>query len=229
MSTRKILFAAALIAGLVGCAAPPQKPIDMAPDAVTPQAGRIGVVLAQLPKVDTEFPGADCLLCIGAASLANGKLTKHVQTLSAEDMSKVRDELVTRLASKGAAAVALDLVLEVDKLPDAAGKAENAPKKDFTSLRSKAGVDKLLIVEIRALGVWRNYSAYIPTSDPRAVVKGAGYLVNLSKNSYEWYKPIDITKAAAGAWDEPPDFPGLTNAYFEAIEMTKEELAKPLH
>ena len=52
-------------------------------------------------------------------------------------------------------------------------------------------------------------------------------MVNLKTNAYEWYSPIDINKAAA-MWDQPPKFPDLTNAYFQAIELGKDAVLKPL-
>lgn len=60
-----------------------------------------------------------------------------------------------------------------------------------------------------------------------AVVSGEGYLVNLNSNVLEWYLPINISKGADGNWDEAPKFPGLTNAYFQAIELGKEAIKKP--
>ena len=54
------LLAAALLAG---CAAPVQQPVNLAPDFMSTKAkqGRLGVVMAELPKPDTQFPGAGCL------------------------------------------------------------------------------------------------------------------------------------------------------------------------
>ena len=32
---------------------------------------------------------------------------------------------------------------------------------------------------------------------------------------------------ADGAWDEPAKFPGLTNAYFQVVELGKDEVLRP--
>jgi hypothetical protein len=42
------------------------------------------------------------------------------------------------------------------------------------------------------------------------------------------YQRIDIQKSADGAWDEPPQYPGLTNAYFQIVEMIKDRVKEPL-
>ena len=84
------------------------------------------------------------------------------------------------------------------------------------------------MIDITALGFTRTYSAYIPTSDPKALLRGAGYIVNLNNNTYEWYMPVIITKSADKNWDEPTKFPGLTNAYFHALELGKDRFFEPL-
>lgn len=59
------------------------------------------------------------------------------------------------------------------------------------------------------------------------MVKGLAYLVNLKTNDYEWYQPIDVAKGAAN-WDQPPGYPDLTNAYYQAIELAKDSVLTPL-
>ena len=76
------------------------------------------------------------------------------------------------------------------------------------------------------IGISRDYSAYIPTSDPKGKIVGQGFMVNLSTNAYEWYQDLSTAKSSDGAWDEPPSYPGLTNAYFQAIELTKDDVLK---
>jgi hypothetical protein len=60
------------------------------------------------------------------------------------------------------------------------------------------------------------------------LLQGVGYIVNLKNNTYEWYLPVLVTKAADQNWDEPPKFPGLTNAYFQALEIGKDSFLRPL-
>ena len=54
---------------LLGCASSPQLPVSFTDNALS---GRVGVVMTALPKVDTSFPGASCLLCLAAAVSACG-------------------------------------------------------------------------------------------------------------------------------------------------------------
>lgn len=227
INTNRLILAIILIL-LGGCATiPQQEPITLAEGAFTAKSGRMGVAMTPLPKVDTSFPGANCLLCIGVASAANSALTDHTRTLPYEDLPKLKNSVADLLRKKGVNATVIAEDILIDTLPDYAAKGENTAHKDFSSLKQKYNVDKLVVINITALGVWRDYSAYIPTSDPKAVMQGKGYLVNLKNNTYEWYMPVNIVKSADGKWDEPPKFPGLTNAYFQSLEIGKDSFLKP--
>jgi len=226
----KSLFAAvALMVSvlLTGCASPPQTPVSLKSEVLTAKTPKVGVAMTALPKVDTQFPGAGCLLCLAAASLTNQSLTAHVQTLKHEDLAQLKADLAKVMRDKGMDATVIDEPLDVAKLPKFDSKVPNFARQDFTSLKAKYGVDKLVVIQITALGAWRNYASYIPTEDPKAVFMGSGYMVNLADNSLDWYQPIDLRKSADQKWDEPPKFPGLTNAYYQVLEMGKDAVTKP--
>ena len=227
MIFRSTFWLAMLTVLLVGCASAPQSPIDVSKNLPSIRTAKLGVAMTVIPTADTAFPGASCLLCLATASIGNKALTTHVQTLPSSDLASLKGEMVKLLVAKGFDATAIDDPLVVDNLPNASGKDLNHAKRDFSSLKAKYKVDKLLVIAIASLGVHRNYSSYIPTGNPMAVVSGEGYLVNLNSNVLEWYLPINISKGADGNWDEAPKFPGLTNAYFQAIELGKEAIKKP--
>lgn len=211
-----------------GCATtPPQAPIELSDTTLSATKGRVGVAMAPLPKVDTQFPGAGCLLCLATASMANSSLTTHIQTLPYEDLPKLKAELADLLRKKGTDAMVIPDEIKIDALPDYKTDGPNMARKDFSALKQKYKIDKLVMIQINTLGVWRTYSAYIATGDPKATLQGTGYMVNLSNNTYEWYLPVNITKSADGAWDEPPKFPGLTNAYFQTLELGRDSFLKP--
>lgn len=221
-----VLTAIAVITS--GCASKPQQPISLGQDAIGSKSGRVGVAMAQLPKLDTQVPGANCLLCLAVAALANSSLTTHAQTLPYDDITSMKETLARLLRDKGADAFVIDEYLDINGLPSFDGGGGNLAKKDFTSFGKKYSINRLLVIEVKALGFIRTYSAYIPTSDPKAYFKGDGYLVDLKRNAYEWYLPVVVTKSTDGNWDEPPTFPGLTNAYFQAIETGKDALLRPI-
>jgi hypothetical protein len=217
----------ALVTLVVGCAGTPQIPVPLATSEIAAKDVRVGVAMTPLPKLDTQFPGAGCLLCIAAAAAANSSLTDHTRTLPYEDLPKLKNALAERIRKNGAGARALDEDLNLDALPDFATKGPNIAKKDFSSLQKKYNIDKLIVINVNSLGMLRTYSAYFPTSEPKALFQGIGFMVNLKTNVYEWYMPLQVLKAAEGKWDEPPRFPGLSNAYFQALEIGKDSFLAP--
>lgn len=219
-----IAFVAVLLSG---CATVKQDPVQLSANTFSSKTERIGIAMSPLPKIDTHLSGADCLLCMAAASVANAKLTDHTRTLTYEDLPKLKEELAELLRKKGANVKVIADYLNIDALPDFGTKGPNIAKKDFSSLKKIYNVDKLAIIDIRVLGMLRTYAAYIPMSDPKGVLRGTGYIVNLNTNTYEWYLPVDVVKSADKQWDEPPKFPGLTNAYFQVLEIGKDNFLKP--
>lgn len=217
---------AALVLALTGCASAPQTAVPF--EAGSMQASqRVGVAMTTLPKVDTQFPGASCLLCMAAASMANSSLTDHARTLPYEDLPKLKELLAEQLTKRGGVVTVIADELKVDDLPKFSSDAPNVARRDFGALQKKHSIDKLLVVEIQAIGFERTYSAYFPTSDPKAMLRGLAYMVNLKTNAYEWYLPVNLLRSADGPWDEPAKFPGLTNAYFQVVELGKDEVLKP--
>lgn len=228
MKLRFGLLAAFAAAFLTGCAAPPPAPVSMAYKPFAEPGLRIGVAMSKLPKADTSFPGAEWPLCHAAAALANAKLTAHARTLPEDDLAGLKDEIAAVLKLKGQVPVVIDEPIVVDQLPKAVNTVRNAAPRDYSSLQSKYQLDKLLVVELKEIGITRAYSSYIPVGEPKGLVSGKFYMVNFRDGSYEWYVPVVQQKSAQGNWDEAPAFPGLSNAYFQAIEAARQAILQPL-
>lgn len=212
---------------LGGCASTRQQSVQLDQSTLISRESRLGVAMTALPKVDTHLRGAGCLLCMAVASGANSTLTTYTQTLPYEELPKLKNDMADLIRKKGTIATVIAEDLKIDALGDFGGKGPNIAKKDFSTLKKKYNIDKLLVIDITAVGMLRTYSSYIPTSDPKGVLEGTGYIVNLSSNTYEWYLPVNVVKSTDNNWDEPPKFPGLTNAYFQALEIGKDSFLKP--
>jgi hypothetical protein len=216
-----------VILQLAGCASNPQLPVSFADHPLTAQSGRVGVAMTELPKVDTSFPGAGCLLCLATAATANSALTKHTHTLTAEDLVTLKNGIADRLRKKGVDVTVIEENLNIKQLKDFSAGGVNIAKKDFRVLKDRYKVDHLVVIDITIVGFVRNYAAYISTGDPIAEVAGTLSVVNLSTNGYEFFAQINQSKGAEGAWHEPPDFPNLTNAYYSAVELGKDAVLQP--
>ena len=217
-----------LALGLAACAAAPQLPVTMKSTAVEPGAGRIGIVATKVPEPDSAFPGASCLLCLAAANLNHTTLKGHIATLSSDDLKRISPDLQAELQRLGADAVVIEQAFDASQWPDNATKGPGFSPKDLRAAAARYDVGRLLVVELNAVGIHRSYSAYVPVAPPAAVVHGKSYLIDLSNNAYDWYYPIQFAQQAEGEWDEPPTFPGLTNAYYGVIARTRDELVKQM-
>jgi hypothetical protein len=152
-----------------------------------------------------------------------------VQGLPTEDLARLKDEFADALRKKGVDAVVIAEPLDLETLAENSARAPNAARRDFSPLKQRYKVDRLVVLSITTHGISRSYSSYIPTSDPRGFVRGTGYAVNLSTNAYDWYKTIAVSRPGDNKWDEPPKFPGITNMYFEAVERGKDSFLEPLN
>jgi hypothetical protein len=224
------LLALLFSAFLAGCASTVQPPVNLAPDYFSSgkaKQGRVGVVMAELPKPDTEFPGASCLLCLAVANGMHSTLSKEVQAFSTAELKPLPADVVSLLRKQGLDAVLIDEPLKIEALPDLGGDPLNKSRKSFATVKAKHNVDRLLVIHFTALGVWRSYSAYVPTDVPRAILNGTASMIDLGTHSLEWYLPMSISRAADGNWDEPPKYPGLTNAYYQLLETGMDNVKKP--
>jgi hypothetical protein len=224
MRARTILGALVAVFTLAGCVTAPQAPVALSTSVLQT---RMAIVTTATPEVNTFFPGANCLLCIATASAANGTLTKHVRTLSNEDVGRYDESIAQRLRDRGLAVTVVEEALDLRKLPKQTAKGPNLAPRDFRALAQQYNIDRLIVIDVTQIGVERPYAAYVPTAEPKAVVRGVGYVVNLTDNTLEWYAPLNVVKSTDGTWDEPPQFPALTNAYFQAIELARDALTQP--
>jgi hypothetical protein len=228
MKFRVVSAVLALAVFATGCAHHVQEPVEMKAAAVSTQGTRVGVLMTDLPKANTFFPGAGCLLCMATAEMANSSLTKHTKTLALEDLPTLKDQAATLLRKKGLVVTVISDKIDLDGLPSHSTDGVNVAAKDYAALAQRYQLDKLVVLSVNMVGFTRPYSAYVSNGDPKAVFSGVGYMVDLKSNAYDWYSAPNITRAANGTWDEAPNFPGLTNAYYEVLELGKDAFLKPL-
>jgi outer membrane murein-binding lipoprotein Lpp len=206
---------------LSGCATIPPNPVSLSQTFWDQPDKKIGIIMTKVPELDVYLPGAGCLLCIMVAEANHSTLSSHVSTLKAEGVAELKSTLTELLTKKGVQAIALEGELEMDSLQKLDTKDPNAARYDFSKFKSNYNLTHLLVIDIQRLGIHRNYSSYIPVGDPKGHFSAVGYLVNLSDNTHAWYRPVDIYQGVADIWDEPPNFPALTNSYYQALETGK--------
>jgi hypothetical protein len=224
MKTQIYAVLALITLMLTGCAATPQAPVELNANLWENKEATIGIVMTAVPKPDLYLPGADCLLCIAAASVANSSIDKHVDTFNDENLADIKNDIAKRLNSRNIKTVVITELLKMDSIPEKESKTPNAARHDFSKLAQKYGLTHVLVIDVKLLGIHRTYASYVPTSDPKGVFTGTGYLVDMKSSTYQWYMPIEIYKSADGEWDEAPAFPALTNAYYQALATGKDQI-----
>jgi len=230
MSLSRQLITVVLTMMLGACASVPQQPIAFDTGTISGGANRVAIQMNNVPTTDTTFPGAGCLLCIGVARTMHSDLSAQVQSLQPEELNALPNRLAEVLRGNGAQVTVLDQLVDIGSLSNNSEKGEDQKltAKDFRPLAEKLGVDKLLVINITGQGVLRPFSSYIPTDVPKAFVSGVAYMVDLQSNTYVWYSPVSTARPAEGEWNEPPTFPGLTNAYYQVLAETSDSLASEL-
>ncbi len=212
---------------LTGCASiPPQEPVTFNNSLASPSS-IIAISISEIPEAKIVYPGADCLLCLTAAGVANGKLSRQVANLNVNDLEPLGEQLISKLESAGHNLLLIDettLKNRVRKLKKITGALPNQARKDYSPLKEELKATHLLVLDIEYVGFQRDYSSYVPASEPYAIVKGVGYIIDLSTNIYEWYLPIMQRHSPGQDWKDPPQFPRVINAYYQAIESTKDEV-----
>ena len=84
------------LVALVGCATAPQTPVALEANRLNASSGKVGVLMV-MPTADTHLPGAGCLLCLAAASMANSSLTTHTKTLAGKELASIQGDVVEAL------------------------------------------------------------------------------------------------------------------------------------
>lgn len=209
---------------LFGCGGTPQAPVLLNKQSffAKENPARVGVIF-ETEQPTTHIYGASCLLCYGVASAANSSLSTHLEGIPLDDINAIKGFTTSYLEGQGKEVKVIELKKKLKKLPSFK-KSPGFPDKDFRKLKDVHGIDHLIVIHLPEHGAYRSYNAYIATSDPLGAVLGKVFTIDLNTNQYLQYAEINQKVAVNGAWDEPPSFPGVTTAYYEAIEKTKETI-----
>tara|TARA_B100000700_G_C14893090_1_gene783676 strand:- start:256 stop:957 length:702 start_codon:yes stop_codon:yes gene_type:complete len=224
--TLKITVITALTFLLAACGSTPQPTVAL-------ESNNVGVdktvVFAYVGPEDesgtTHIYGASCLLCYGVAAGLTSSLDTHLEsTVDASEMEAIRDLVISEYREHNSDVSVVTLNTEIKKLKKFKGELGFAPK-DFRPLAETLNADVLVLLELTEHGAYRSFSGYVPNGDPQGYVHGLLSTIDLKTNAYIQYLVIDEKVQPEGEWDEPTTFPGVTNAYYQAVENVKQKLA----
>jgi hypothetical protein len=155
----------------------------------------------------------------------NSSLSDNVEKWQVNDLNTLPDAIVAKLQAKGYKAKRIDEPVDLKVYKEVSFR-EGYTVRDLTPLKATYGVDRLLLVNILATGATRSYYSVVPTSVPMAQVGGQGMVVDLADNKLLWFKPFAVVQAAQGEWDEP-NYANLTNAFYQAMDTSRQQMITP--
>lgn len=221
-----LLFAGIFI--LSGCSSLPAQTKVMTDKSLWQTKPKVGLYVSNVPKITTSFPGASCLLCLAAASMANSSLTTQVETYQAKQLQSSKEKLIGMLKEKGVEVVVIDTLIKESAMKKRVNPANPHIVKDYSIYKTKNDVDQMFVVNFSFVGVTRGYSSYVPTGAPQAAITADVYMIDTKTNDFTLFDPISIIRGAEGEWDKPPKFPGITNAFYQAEEAAFDQLVNTL-
>nr|WP_272888468.1 hypothetical protein [Stutzerimonas stutzeri] len=217
------LFLLLTAAWLTGCASP-QLPIALEDTLWSERDKTIGVAIVELPKPTAQLTGNQGLLDLAINTGLAAGLRSKVETWELVGMETVPQQLVDELSTRGYKAKVLSPI-KLSEFKENSAKLGYA-KYDFTPLRQQQ-LDKLILITLHVAGTQRSYYSVIPTSDPLTQVGGLTQVIDLTDNRLAFYQSFASVRAADGEWDEGPDYPNLTNAFYQALDESEQSILAP--
>tara|TARA_R110000782_G_scaffold135176_2_gene227610 strand:- start:1141 stop:1908 length:768 start_codon:yes stop_codon:yes gene_type:complete len=215
-----------VLALLTGCATV-QPPVAMDQVFWTEKHESIGVMVADLPAPTVVMIGQQGLLDYAVNSAVASGLRSKVETWDASGFNELSAVVTEQLRSHGYKVKQIQETLDAAELMQPkSGKVGFSPV-DLRSIKAKHNVDKLVLFIPTAFGTVRSYYSVVPTSDPIVQVGVNSYVVDLDDNRFLYYQGQVVNRAAEGEWDEGPEYPNLTNAFYQALDSAQQSALTP--
>ena len=207
---------------LTGCSSFVQKPIDLDAQFWNDKDPVIGVALSPLPAPQLALTGNQGLLELAINKGVNSKLSDQVSAWELHDLESLPDEVVASLKAKGLNAKRIPDAIDLTKFKETE-KREGYLARNISDLKSKYGVDRVLLISYTTTGAFRSYYSVVPTSVPTPQVGGIGMLVDPKDSRLVWYKPFVVVQPAQCEWDQP-GYSNLSNAFYQALDGSRQQI-----
>lgn len=215
-----------LAAVLGGCASKAQQPLELDNALWNERDEVIGIAYVEPPKPYVSMIGNQGLLDLAFNNSMAAGLKRKVDTWEVASFREVPRQIADELAARGYNARVIETPLQPTLLPKHKAGLGYA-SQDYRTLKQQHGIDKLVLVSLGYAGTVRSYYSMVPTSDPVAQIGGLAQVIDLDDNRLLQYKPIALSRAADGEWDEGPEFPNLTNAFYQLLDQTEQQMISP--
>lgn len=221
---RKILVLALAAGALIlgGCSPRVMVKSDFWQDKTT----KIGVVMAKIPRACPHTPSSQGLLDMAINNAAASTLDKYLSQIEITTFTPVTEEFVGELQKRGINAVKIDEIFDKTEKPKEVSYTEYVKES-----AERFGVDKLIVLSVDMVGTSRLYYGFVPLSNPEGFCLAEGVMVDAKTTSPKtvWHSDMqwkDGCVPTMQKWDQPPDYPNLTEAILKAVENAKAYLKR---
>lgn len=188
----------------------------------------VGVMYVEPVPAETQYTGSIGLLDYAIIAGVNSSLDEYLKTLTFEDYPLLASSVTDKLKEKGynARLVETPISLEIAKKIDA--PKENVNKSDFKPVIQGEQMDYVVLIQKSAIGTTRSYYGPVPTSEPLAMTALNVQMVELATGNVMWYRNIRKVATIETPWDEPDNYPNMTNSIYTNFNQAMQEVLAEL-
>lgn len=209
-----IIRAVITIVGLItltGCAGP--RNIQLSEEFWQTKNQNITIATFKTPEPQVHVKGEQGLVDLAINSAMNNNMNKALKRTDLSWYSNLYSRFVERF--------------KTHKINSSIVSRQVEPgKKNYEMLLTQANAegDKLLTLELRAVGARRTYCGFIPTGAPEAYCVVVGELIDPKDKKVWWHHATEIITPVKGPWDQSPHYPNFANALDIAMHEAKQEI-----
>lgn len=208
---KSIIGVLIMIAGfttLTGCA---QRSVQLSDEFWQTRNQKVSIATFKAPEPEIHRKGNQGLIDYAINTAVSSKMSKALKRLDLSWYNNLYLSFAERLKKQKIHTNVLTKQFEKGK-------------KEHEILLSQAAGDKILTLELRAIGARRTYYGFIPTGAPTAYCVLVGELMDPKDKKVWWHHETEIITPVNGPWDQSPDYPNLMSTLHIAIQEAKQEM-----
>jgi len=194
----------------IGCAQQPRN-VQLSENFWQNKNQKIAIASFKAPKPQVRTVGAQGLLDLAVNTTMNSGMNTFLKRTDLTWYKEINSSFANRLKEHTIKTSVLPQEFEHDK-------------KSRELLLSQVEADKVLTLELRAIGARREYYSIIPKGAPEAFCVLVGELIDPKDKKVWWHHEVVIVQPVQGAWDQGPNYPNFTNALNVAVNEAKQEI-----
>lgn len=222
---KNILLITATLFIATGCVSV-QEPIPFKP--MTNTNATVGVMYVEPVPAETQYTGSIGLLDYAIIAGVNSSLDEYLKSLTFEDYPLLASLVADKLKEKGFNARLIDTPVSLELAKKIDAPKENVNKSDFKPLIKNEPMEYLVLIQKSAIGTTRSYYGPVPTSEPLALTALNVQMVELATGNVLWYRNIRKVATIETPWDEPDNYPNMTNSIYTNFNQAMQEVLAEL-